>query len=77
MTGVTSAIIYNSTTTTYQQYIGGTWSDIAVSALAPMLLTGDQTADGIKTFNAIMKKRTTTNTATTTYTTLGTRYENS
>lgn len=55
MTWVTAAIIYNSTTTTYQQYIWGTWSDIAISALAPMLLTGDQTASGIKTFSSLLK----------------------
>lgn len=76
MTWVTAAIIYNSTTTTYQQYIWGTWSDIAISALAPMLLTGDQTASGMKTFNDIMKKRSTTDTNTTIQSTLGTRYEN-
>lgn len=41
-----------------------------------MLLTGDQTASGIKTFNDIMKKRSTTDTNTTIQSTLGTRYEN-
>lgn len=76
MTWVTAAIIYNSTTTTYQQYIWGTWSDIAISALAPMLLTGDQTASGIKTFNDIMKKRSTTDIDTIHYVRLWTRYEN-
>lgn len=76
MTWVTAAIIYNSTTTTYQQYIWGTWSDIAISALAPMLLTGDQTASGMKTFNDIMKKRSTTDTDTIHYVRLWTRYEN-
>ena len=41
-----------------------------------MLLTGDQTASGIKTFNDIMKKRSTTDTTTSVFSTLGTRYEN-
>lgn len=77
MTWVTAAIIYNSTTTTYQQYIWGTWSDIAISALAPMLLTGDQTASGIKTFNDIIRKRSTTDIDTIHYVRLWTRYENS
>lgn len=55
MTWVTASIIYNTTTTTYQQYIGGTWTDIAISAASPMLLTGDQTASGIKTFSSLLK----------------------
>jgi len=55
MTGINTGFIWNTTTTTYQWYSWGTWVDFALSALAPMLLTGDQTASGIKTFSSLLK----------------------
>lgn len=76
LTGANGMMVYDSTIWACYQYIAGSRAQVAISGLTPMLLTWDQTASGIKTFNDIMKKRSTTNTTTTIFSTLWTRYEN-
>lgn len=55
LTGANGMMVYDSDIWVVYQYIAGSRAQVAISVLTPMLLTGDQTASGIKTFSSLLK----------------------